>query len=236
MVLAGKHSIDIRTSGRVFARTAHQHSRFRATTLPSTSWQTLWQHSNSSLWHCHTDFHAGYQHKWHNAITVLCSKYHFNIGWTNITLNIAKKYVNTRYIAQTSAWYWSHSSCSGFLPTTNWNLLPLMSPALSSSSINVIVFNVIFNHQMQSYRPLSISDSTIDVIISSLILLVHPCQYLSSMPGDHSHTIRAIWPLTWHWKPIKGTRVQLLYPISLRLDRRLGHETASITLKGISTL
>ena len=90
MVLAGKHSIDIRTSGRVFARTAHQHSRFRATTLPSTSWQTLWQHSNSSLWHCHTDFHAGYQHKWHNAITVLCSKYHFNIGWTNITLNIAK--------------------------------------------------------------------------------------------------------------------------------------------------
>ena len=90
MLLAGKHSIDIRTSGRVFARTAHQHSRFRATTSPSTSWQTLWQHSNSSLWHCHTDFHAGYQHKWHNAITVLCSKYHFNIGWTNITLNIAK--------------------------------------------------------------------------------------------------------------------------------------------------
>ena len=90
MVLAGKHSIDIRTSGRVFARTAHQHSRFRATTSPSTSWQTLWQHSNSSLWHCHTDFHAGYQHKWHNAITVLCSKFHFNIGWTNITLNIAK--------------------------------------------------------------------------------------------------------------------------------------------------
>ena len=88
MVLAGKHFIGIRTSGSVCARRAHQHSRFRATTSPSTSWQTLWQHGNSSLWHCHSDFHAIYQHLLHDVITVLRSKYHFNIGWPNITSNI----------------------------------------------------------------------------------------------------------------------------------------------------
>ena len=95
-------------------------------------------------------------------ITNISDSMQYQCCVVNITLTLAgqtshwtlQKHLNTHYIAQTSAWHWSHSSCSGFLPTTNWNLLPLMSLALSSSSINVIVFNVIFNHHMQSYRPL----------------------------------------------------------------------------------